>query len=196
MTAVNAFPPFEDSTVNHGCPGIAVLFKKKKLAGFVASTLAIQSLSGPGIGSSSRHGSPPKTKTRLSFITICLLATVPRESLARTVNTKHQPSFLTTTSINPGNKMSSFFAQIMEPGGGVKLLPFVRAVIALLFVLTVVGAIVGVARIHMVILSFLSAGLLASLSFFESEYTKLKSARAQRQQAQGKNTVAASGKTD
>mmetsp|Transcript_422 Transcript_422/g.581 ORF Transcript_422/g.581 Transcript_422/m.581 type:complete len:93 (-) Transcript_422:213-491(-) len=92
--------------------------------------------------------------------------------------------------------MSSFFAQVMEPGGGVKLLPFVRVVIALLFILTVTGAVVGVARIHMVILSFLSAGLLMSLSFFESEYSKLTSKRSQLQQSQGKNTVSSTGKTD
>lgn len=46
----------------------------------------------------------------------------------------------------------------MEPGGGVALLPFVRLVICFLLVLTVTAAIVGVARIHMVILSVLSLG--------------------------------------
>ena len=44
--------------------------------------------------------------------------------------------------------MTSYFAQIMEPGGGVKLLPFVRFVIGVLFILTVIGAVVGVARVH------------------------------------------------
>lgn len=38
------------------------------------------------------------------------------------------------------------------------LLPFVRLVIGFLLLLTSVAAVVGVARIHMVILSFLSAG--------------------------------------
>jgi hypothetical protein len=68
----------------------------------------------------------------------------------------------------------SFLAQIMEPGGGIILLPFVRLVIAVLLVLTVSAAIVGLARIHMIILSVLSAGLLVSLSFFESEFNKMK----------------------
>lgn len=68
--------------------------------------------------------------------------------------------------------MTSFFAQMMEPGGGVLLLPFVRVVIGMLMVLTMIDAIAGVARMHMVILSFLSAGLLISLAFFESEYKK------------------------
>ena len=72
--------------------------------------------------------------------------------------------------------MSSLFAQIMEPGGGVMLLPFVRVVIGLLMLLTSVAAVLGVARIHMVILSFLSGGLLLSLYFFESEYNKMRGA--------------------
>ena len=57
------------------------------------------------------------------------------------------------------------------------LLPFVRVVIGILLVLTVIGAIANVARIHMVILSFLSGGLLISLSFFESEFKKVRAAR-------------------
>ena len=74
--------------------------------------------------------------------------------------------------------MSSFVSQIMQPGGGVMLLPFVRFVIGLLLVLTVIAALLDVARIHMVILSFLSGGLLISLSFFESEFKKVRAARA------------------
>jgi uncharacterized protein involved in cysteine biosynthesis len=70
--------------------------------------------------------------------------------------------------------MSSFFSQIMEPGGGVMLLPFVRLVIGCLLCLTVAAAIAGVARIHMIILSFLSSGLLLSLQFFESEFKKAR----------------------
>jgi hypothetical protein len=73
--------------------------------------------------------------------------------------------------------MTSFIAQIMEPGGGIILLPFVRLVIALLLVLTTTAAVVGLARIHMIILAFLSAGLLISLSFFESEFKKMQRAR-------------------
>eukprot|EP00977_Amphora_coffeiformis_P001540 scaffold296_cov102-Amphora_coffeaeformis.AAC.28 len=72
---------------------------------------------------------------------------------------------------------SSFVAQIMQPGGGVMLLPFVRFVIGILLVLTIAGAIVDFARIHMVILAFLSGGLLISLSFFESEFKKVRASR-------------------
>jgi len=68
--------------------------------------------------------------------------------------------------------MSSFFAQMMEPGGGVMLIPFVRLVIVCLLLLCIAGAVAGVARIHMIILSVLSGGLLLSLQFFESEYKK------------------------
>lgn len=62
----------------------------------------------------------------------------------------------------------------MEPGGGLMLLPFVRVVIGCLLILTSTTAILGVARIHMIILTFLCGGLLASLYFFESEFKKLK----------------------
>ena len=54
--------------------------------------------------------------------------------------------------------MTSFVSQVMSPGGGVMLLPFVRLVIIFLLLLTLTAAIVGVARIHMIILSLLSAG--------------------------------------
>jgi hypothetical protein len=58
--------------------------------------------------------------------------------------------------------MSSFVSQIMAPGGGVMLLPFVRLVIGILLILTITAAVLGVARIHMMILSVLSAGTLFS----------------------------------
>ena len=64
--------------------------------------------------------------------------------------------------------------KILEPGGGVMLLPFVRTVIVFLLLLCLAAALFDVARIHMLILSFLSAGLLVSLSFFESEYNKMR----------------------
>lgn len=52
------------------------------------------------------------------------------------------------------------------------LLPLVRLVIGFLMMLTVGAGFAGVARIHMAVLTVLSAGLLVSLSFFESEYKK------------------------
>ena len=69
--------------------------------------------------------------------------------------------------------MTSFFAEIMQPGGGIILIPFVRVIITILLVLTMMGFVAGVARIHMGILSFLSAGLLFSLSMFEKEFNKV-----------------------
>ncbi|GAX27971.1 hypothetical protein FisN_32Lu025 [Fistulifera solaris] len=72
--------------------------------------------------------------------------------------------------------MTSFMSQILEPGGGVMLLPFVRTVIAFLLLLCLTAALFDVARIHMLILSFLSGGLLLSLSFFEQEYKKVRRA--------------------
>ena len=72
----------------------------------------------------------------------------------------------------------TFFKQLMEPGGGVMLIPFVRVVIFTLLCLTLLAAFLDVARLHMVILSFLCGGLFLSLQFFESEYNKLKSGRS------------------
>lgn len=68
----------------------------------------------------------------------------------------------------------SFVADVMAPGGGILLLPFVRVVISLLLVCTVGIFIAGVARIHMAILSFLSTGLLFSLWMFENAYNNMK----------------------
>ena len=68
----------------------------------------------------------------------------------------------------------SLISDIMQPGGGIMLLPFVRVIISLLLVLTLAGFCAGVARIHMLVLSFLSAGLLFSLSFFEREFNKAR----------------------
>jgi hypothetical protein len=68
----------------------------------------------------------------------------------------------------------SFISDVMAPGGGVLLLPFVRLVITLLLICTVSIFIAGVARIHMAILSFLSGGLLVSLYMFENAYNNIK----------------------
>jgi hypothetical protein len=70
--------------------------------------------------------------------------------------------------------MASMIQEIMAPGGGVMLIPFVRIVIAILLVMTIMGFVANVARIHMVVLGFLSAGLLVSLSMFEREFNKVK----------------------
>eukprot|EP00543_Licmophora_paradoxa_P008800 CAMPEP_0202458720 /NCGR_PEP_ID=MMETSP1360-20130828/27440_1 /ASSEMBLY_ACC=CAM_ASM_000848 /TAXON_ID=515479 /ORGANISM="Licmophora paradoxa, Strain CCMP2313" /LENGTH=92 /DNA_ID=CAMNT_0049079397 /DNA_START=44 /DNA_END=322 /DNA_ORIENTATION=+ len=68
----------------------------------------------------------------------------------------------------------SFFSDIMAPGGGVLLLPFVKVIVGLLLFTTVTIFICGVARIHMAILSFLSSGLLFSLYMFENAYNTVK----------------------
>lgn len=104
------------------------------------------------IGSSSSHHS--------SFIPFSILT-------ARLQTTNKQTTSITMSS-------ASFISQLMEPGGGVMLLPFVRLVIGCLLLLCVTAAFFDVARIHMVILSVLSGGLLLSLQFFESEFKKLR----------------------
>lgn len=68
----------------------------------------------------------------------------------------------------------TFIADVMAPGGGVLLLPFVRVVISILLVCCVGTFIAGVARIHMAILSFLSGGLLVSLHMFEKAFNNLQ----------------------
>ena len=70
--------------------------------------------------------------------------------------------------------MASFISQVMEPGGGLLLLPFVRFVIGCLLVLTTCAAVMNVARIHMIILTILSTGLFISLHWFETEFRKLR----------------------
>ena len=65
----------------------------------------------------------------------------------------------------------SFIAKILSPGGGILLIPFTRFVIACLFVVTTTVLVVGVARVHMFILSFLSAGMWISLGIFHKAYT-------------------------
>ena len=78
----------------------------------------------------------------------------------------------------------SFISDVMSPGGGVMLLPFVRLVVIFLLLLTSTAFLCGVARIHMAVLSFLGGGLLLSLSFFEAEYKKAQK-RASGQPATG-----------
>jgi hypothetical protein len=86
-------------------------------------------------------------------------------------------SSLATTFIILNMSSGSFMSQILQPGGGVMLIPFVRVVVGLLLCLTVGAAILDLARIHMVVLSVLSSGLLLSLSFFESELQKQQQGR-------------------
>lgn len=65
----------------------------------------------------------------------------------------------------------NFLSQIMSPGGGIYLLPFTRLVIVCLCVTTFVVFLMGVARIHMIILTFLGIGMYYALGKFEKEYS-------------------------
>jgi hypothetical protein len=67
---------------------------------------------------------------------------------------------------------TTFIQQILSPGGGLLLIPFTRVVIFCLFLTTFSVFIMGVARIHMLILTFLSAGMWFALGLFEREYMK------------------------
>ena len=88
--------------------------------------------------------------------------------------------------------MTSLIQEIMAPGGGVMLIPFVRVVISILLVMTIMGFVANVARIHMVVLGFLSGGLLFSLSMFEREFNKVKN----RGPPSTTTTIKANNKTD
>mmetsp|Transcript_7344 Transcript_7344/g.11156 ORF Transcript_7344/g.11156 Transcript_7344/m.11156 type:complete len:93 (+) Transcript_7344:107-385(+) len=91
----------------------------------------------------------------------------------------------------------SFASDVMAPGGGMLLIPFVRVVVTLLLICTVSIFIAGVARIHMAILSFLSAGLLLSIQFFESAYNKVKNRSSNESASQSTATTQKRGeKTD
>lgn len=93
----------------------------------------------------------------------------------------------------------SFVSQILTPGGGVLLIPFIRMVIGVLFCTTFVAFCFGIARIHMAILSFLAGGLLIAISFFMSEYEKALANSKRKSASTASSTTAPSGeraKTD
>jgi uncharacterized protein involved in cysteine biosynthesis len=71
----------------------------------------------------------------------------------------------------------SMISQLLAPGGGIILIPFIKVIIGCLLLTCMTSFFLGVARIHMAILCFLSGGLLMSLSFFEGEYTRVKNRR-------------------
>mmetsp|Transcript_30733 Transcript_30733/g.45490 ORF Transcript_30733/g.45490 Transcript_30733/m.45490 type:complete len:99 (+) Transcript_30733:110-406(+) len=90
---------------------------------------------------------------------------------------------------------SSLMSQLLAPGGGIVLIPFIRIVIGCLMLTCMCAFGMGIARIHMIALSILSAGLLGSLSFFESEYNKLKSRRGGNSTSTGSSSDGTAGKT-
>ena len=87
-------------------------------------------------------------------------------------------SAASTSSCVPSAEINmSFVKNLLAPGGGVALIPFIRYTIGCLLLVCMAAFVSGVARIHMAILSFLSGGLLVSLSFFQSEYEKMQRSR-------------------
>ena len=90
----------------------------------------------------------------------------------------------------------SFAAQILQPGGGILLIPFIRSVIMCLFITTLTAFVVGVARVHMAILSLLAGGLLLSISFFMSEYEKaMENAKARARNGEAKEGASSTPQT-
>ena len=72
---------------------------------------------------------------------------------------------------------SGIVSQMFQPGGGIVLIPFIRKVIACLICVTSTAFFFGVARIHMAILTFLSGGLLWSISMFQNEFNRVQQTR-------------------
>jgi hypothetical protein len=88
--------------------------------------------------------------------------------------------------------MSSFFAQLMSPGGGIMLIPFIRGVIMCLFLTTIIAFVSGFARVHMAVLGSLAGGLLLSISFFMSQYEKVLATSKMEGRTTGSSTAASS----
>jgi len=71
----------------------------------------------------------------------------------------------------------TFIQDLLKPGGGIALIPFIRGTIATLLVLVILMGISDIARIHMVVLATLSIGLLMSISWFEKAWNDVQSSR-------------------
>mmetsp|Transcript_29012 Transcript_29012/g.61576 ORF Transcript_29012/g.61576 Transcript_29012/m.61576 type:complete len:93 (-) Transcript_29012:248-526(-) len=71
----------------------------------------------------------------------------------------------------------SVIQDMLKPGGGIALIPFIRMTILTLLLMVIVMGILDVARIHMVVLAFLSIGLLMSISHFEKVWNDVQRSR-------------------
>mmetsp|Transcript_15757 Transcript_15757/g.32284 ORF Transcript_15757/g.32284 Transcript_15757/m.32284 type:complete len:93 (+) Transcript_15757:173-451(+) len=73
--------------------------------------------------------------------------------------------------------MTSIVSQLLAPGGGILLIPFIKGVVFCLLIVTSACMVADVARIHMAVLSFLSAGLLVSLTMFQNAWDRMQKTR-------------------
>lgn len=71
----------------------------------------------------------------------------------------------------------SFIQDLLKPGGGIALIPFIRMTILMLLLMVIIMGILDVARIHMAVLAFLSVGLLVSISMFERAWNDVQRGR-------------------
>eukprot|EP00571_Detonula_confervacea_P000403 CAMPEP_0172314672 /NCGR_PEP_ID=MMETSP1058-20130122/23096_1 /TAXON_ID=83371 /ORGANISM="Detonula confervacea, Strain CCMP 353" /LENGTH=97 /DNA_ID=CAMNT_0013028601 /DNA_START=77 /DNA_END=370 /DNA_ORIENTATION=- len=90
----------------------------------------------------------------------------------------------------------SFIQDLLKPGGGVALIPFIRMTIMLLLLMVIIMGIAGIARIHMLVMGFLSVGLLVSISMFEKAWNDVHRSRggASSQNVSGAGAVGRSDK--
>ncbi|KAL9186329.1 hypothetical protein ACHAXT_005567 [Thalassiosira profunda] len=71
----------------------------------------------------------------------------------------------------------SVIQELLKPGGAIALIPAIRVTILLLLVMVIIMGILDIARIHMVVLSCLSVGLLGSISYFEKVWADVQQSR-------------------
>ncbi|KAL3763271.1 hypothetical protein ACHAWU_008974 [Discostella pseudostelligera] len=71
----------------------------------------------------------------------------------------------------------SFVQDLLKPGGGIALIPFIRATIVVLLLMVIIMGIFDIARIHMIVLACLSTGLLISISMFEKAWNDVQRSR-------------------
>jgi predicted RND superfamily exporter protein len=70
--------------------------------------------------------------------------------------------------------MVSLMEHLNEPGSSMKLLPVIQGVTIVLMLMCLAGIYVNVVRIHLMVMLFLGAGLLVSVSFVGREFEKAK----------------------
>ena len=117
------------------------------------------------------------------------------ETTNNSLLTPYRPIVHPTFTLQFIMSSASFITDLLSPGGGMQLIPFIRVVVMLLFAICLACFVAGVARIHMLIMSFLSAGLLVSLSFFQAEFNRVNGRRQGTDDASG-DTAASSSSSE
>ena len=70
--------------------------------------------------------------------------------------------------------MSTFLSNLLSPGSSEALVPYTKGVTYIIVLVCSVCFYLGIARIHMVVMSLLSIGLACSLNYLESVIAGIK----------------------